>query len=104
MSISRQLLTVAMAGMVFFSAAAAEAKGPKGSNQGKGPSFSTGTSQGQGIQGGDWTTPPGWTQGQKKGWEGQTVPPVPPVPPGFENGNKQGWQTESLPPGLQKKQ
>ena len=101
MSISRHLLTAIMAGMVFFSAAAAEAKGPKG-NQGKGPSFSTGASKGQGIQGGGWTTPPGWTQGKKKGWEGQTETPV---PPGFENGNKRGWQTESLPPpGLQKKQ
>ena len=101
MSISRHLLTSIMAGMVFFSTAVAEAKGPKG-NQGKKPSFSTGTSQGQGIQGGGWTTPPGWTQGQKKGWEGQTETPV---PPGFENGNnKRGWQTGYLPPGLQKKQ
>ena len=83
MSISRQLLTVVLAGMVFFSVAAAEAKGPKGpkGNQGKGPSFSTGTSQGQGIQGGGWTTPPGWMQGKKK-----------------------GWQMKALPPGLQKKQ
>ncbi len=101
MSISRHLLTSIMAGMVFFSAAAAEAKGPKGpkGNQGKKPSFSTGTSKGQGIQGGGWTTPPGWTQGKgkKKGWGGQALPP------GFKKGNKKGWQKESLPPGLQKK-
>ena len=101
MSISRQLLTVVMAGMVFFSAAAAEAKGPKGpkgpkGNQGKGPSFSTGTSQGQGIQGGGWKTPPGWTQGKKKGWDDGK-------PPGFDKSNKQGWQMKPLPPGLQKK-
>ena len=100
MSMSRQLLTVVLAGMVFFSTAAAEAKGPKGpkGNQGKKPSFSTGASKGQGLQGGGWTEPPGWTQGKKKGWDD------PEVPPGFDNSNKQGWQTESLPPGLQKKQ
>jgi hypothetical protein len=103
MSISRQLSTVVLAGMVIFSVAVAEAKGPKGpkGNQGKRSSFSTGSSQGQGIQGGGWTTPPGWTQGKKKGWDGPTETPV---PPGFENGNnKRGWQTESLPPDLQKR-
>jgi hypothetical protein len=71
MSISRQLLTIVLSGMVIFSVAVAEAKGPKGpkGNQGKRSSFSTGSSQGQGIQGGGWTTPPGWTQGVKGlGW------------------------------------
>ena len=101
MSISRHLLTAIMAGMVIFAVAVSEAKGPKGpkGNQGKKPSFSTGASKGQGIQGGGWTTPPGWKQGKRKGWDTSGE-----FPPGFDNVIKQRWHTKSMPPGLQKKQ
>ncbi len=98
MSISRQLLTIVLSGMVIFSVAVAEAKGPKGpkGNQGKRSSFSTGSSQGQGIQGGGWTTPPGWTQGEKKGWDGQTVPP------GVDNGKNRAGRRKPCRPVFKK--
>jgi hypothetical protein len=38
--------------------------------------------------------PPGWSQGEKTGWQGGDVPP------GFDNGNKNGWNGGTLPPGF----
>jgi len=43
-------------------------------------------------------TPPGFSQGQKKGWEGENTPP------GWSEGKKKGWDDESTPPGLSKKE
>src|SRR6266508_573630 len=51
-----------------------------------------------GIGGNTWTTPPGFGQGNKNGWQGGSVPP------GWDNGNRQGWGGQSLPPGLQRRQ
>ena len=40
--------------------------------------------------------PPGFTQGEKEGWEEE-------VPPGWVKGSKEGWDEETTPPGIVKK-
>jgi hypothetical protein len=88
-------------GAVLLMAATASAKGPAGgglTTRTPGVPQGQGASQGQGVQGGTWTSPPGWSQGDRKGWDGATTPP------GFDNGNRAGWSTGTLPPGIQKKQ
>lgn len=41
-------------------------------------------------------TPPGFSKGKKKGWDGKNTPP------GWEHGKKKGWNGQSVLPGLTK--
>ncbi len=41
-------------------------------------------------------TPPGWSKGEKKGWDGEETPP------GWSKGGKKGWDGEDAPPGFSK--
>lgn len=38
--------------------------------------------------------PPGFSQGEKIGWQGGSVPP------GWSKGKKTGWHGQKIPPGL----
>lgn len=46
--------------------------------------------------GGGWhgSSPPGFSQGHKTGWNGASVPP------GWSKGRKKGWKGYTVPPGL----
>ena len=91
-----------LAGIAFsvllFAPGAVNAKGP---GRGSSPAHTPGGPQGQGVHGPSWTSPPGWSQGDKSGWSSGAT-----VPPGFDNGGKTGWgtTTTTLPPGIQKRQ
>jgi hypothetical protein len=52
--------------------------------------------------------PPGWSRGDKEGWEGGDLPPgqqkkIDSRPPGWSKGEKRGWEGKDLPPGQEKK-
>lgn len=49
---------------------------------------------GKGAGSSKWATPPGWTSGEKTGWNGGSTPP------GWSRGRKAGWGGEQMPPGL----
>jgi len=46
-----------------------------------------------------WTTPPGFGEGNKLGWDGEKGV----EPPGWDHGMKQGWEGHSAPPGLSRR-
>lgn len=75
-----------LAGVVLLAGATAEAKGPQGIG---------GNSHSFGPVGPQPGSPPGWSsQGERKGWDGSTVPP------GWDNGLRKGWDGGSVPPGF----
>ena len=42
---------------------------------------------------GKWNgSPPGWSKGERKGWEGNQ-------PPGWSKGKRKGWDGYQVPPG-----
>lgn len=43
---------------------------------------------------GKWTgSPPGWTKGERTGWDGRHQPP------GWSKGRRTGWEGQRTPPG-----
>ncbi len=46
----------------------------------------------------EFRVPPGWSHGNKMGWQGGETPP------GWSKGEKTGWGGKEAPPGLMKKQ
>jgi hypothetical protein len=73
------LAMIAIASLVAATQAAL-ARGPGG--------FGGGPPQWQG------SSPPGFSKGNKTGWNGGSVPP------GWSKGKKKGWNGQTVPPGL----
>ncbi len=90
-----KLAGVVIASATLICSSAAMAKGPSGTSRGLGSTTAPTTGQAKGLQS---TTPPGWTQGDRKGWNGGTTPP------GWTSqGTRSGWDGLTSPPGIQKR-
>jgi hypothetical protein len=60
--------------------------------------------QGSLAAGHEHSTPPGWSHGDKVGWQGAKVPPgwSHGTPPGWSHGDKAGWHGAHVPPAWSK--